>query len=277
MSPGRDRRLTGMTTRDTAPPGAPCWIDLLSSDTDATRAFYGELFGWKSEEAGEEYGGYINFSLHDRPIAGLMGKTPEMGEMPDGWSIYFRTDDVHATCAAAVDHGGTVGMPPMPIPADGHLGHMAMISDPSGGFFGLWQPGEHIGFGLWDETGAPSWFELHTTGYDAALDFYRAVLGWRTTTVADSPEFRYTQLVDPADGETGLAGVMDASGFLPDGVPSHWSVYLGVDDADAVVARAAELGGSVVMAPEDTPYGRLATLTDATGAGFKIVQPPADR
>jgi predicted enzyme related to lactoylglutathione lyase len=265
-----------MATRTTAPTGAPCWLDLLSSDTGRSRAFYGELFGWTAEEGGEEYGGYVTFALDGAPVAGLMGKLPEMGEMPDGWSIYFHTDDVQKTCDVAVANGGAVGMPPMPIPEDGHLGHMAMIGDPAGGFFGLWQPGEHTGFQRWDEPGAPSWIELHTTAYDDSLRFYTDTLGWETRVEGDEPDFRYTQQVDPDTGD-GLAGVMDATAWLPEGVPPHWSVYFGVVDAAATIAQATKLGGALVVGPDDTPYGTLATLTDSTGAVFKIVQPPADR
>lgn len=83
-------------------------------------------------------------------------------------------------------------------------------------------------------------------------------------------EFRYTVM---KDGETQHAGIMDASGFLPEGVPAHWSVYFGVDDADARLAKVVELGGTVVVPAEDTPYGRLATAADPNGAQFKLVAP----
>ena len=72
-------------------------------------------------------------------------------------------------------------------------------------------------------------------------------------------------------GETQYAGVMDASAFLPDGVPAHWSVYFKVADTDAALARIGELGGNTVVPAEDTPYGRLATAVDPTGAIFKLV------
>jgi predicted enzyme related to lactoylglutathione lyase len=266
-----------MPTRETAPDGAPCWIDLLSSDVDRSRAFYGELFGWTSEQAGEEYGGYVNFSLGGLPVAGCMGKTEQTQDMPDGWSTYFATDDAQKTSDLATTHGGSVAMPVMPVPEDGTLGHMAFLIDPTGAFFGVWQPGEHKGFGTVFEPGAPSWFELFTPDHDGAVAFYTEVLRWETKNIGDTDEFRYTVMLDPtAKEEAFLAGIMDASSFLPDGVPPHWSVYIGTADADATVAKATQLGGAVVVPAEDTPYGRLATLTDATGAQFKIVQPPAD-
>jgi predicted enzyme related to lactoylglutathione lyase len=149
---------------------------------------------------------------------------------------------------------------------------MAFVSDPGGASIGIWQPGLHRGFGIFGEPGAPSWFELHTRDYEASVAFYRDVFRWDTQVVSDTPEFRYTTL---AQGEAWLAGIMDASGFLPDGVPAHWSVYFGVEDSDAALAKIGALGGSTVLAAEDTPYGRLATAADPTGAQFKLVGPNA--
>jgi predicted enzyme related to lactoylglutathione lyase len=126
----------------------------------------------------------------------------------------------------------------------------------------------HKGFTVLAEPGAPGWFELHTRNYDASLAFYRNVFGWDTHTMDEGPEFRYTTL---GEGDGALAGIMDATGFLPDGVPAHWSIYFAVEDADAALARVVELGGTVVRAAEDTPYGRLAEAADPTGARFKLV------
>lgn len=84
--------------------------------------------------------------------------------------------------------------------------------------------------------------------------------------------FHYTQMVV---GGQEYAGVMDATGFLPDGVPSMWSLYVGVADVDATIAQAVELGGAVVQAAETTPFGRLATITDPTGTVVKLASPVA--
>ena len=149
---------------------------------------------------------------------------------------------------------------------------MAVMLDNGQAAIGVWQPGLHRGFGVLGEPGAPSWFELLTRDYSGSLDFYRDVFGWTTSTASDTPEFRYSIA---EEGEEQLAGVMDASGFLPEGVPAHWSVYFAVEDADATVAKIVSLGGSVVMPAEDTPYGRLAAVADPTGAMFKLQQPPA--
>ncbi len=141
------------------------------------------------------------------------------------------------------------------------------MADAGGAAIGAWQPGSHKGFGVMEEPGSPSWFELHTRDYDTSVAFYRDVFGWNTQTMGDTPEFRYTVMTN---GEDQLAGIMDASGFLPDGVPSNWQIYFDTQDVDATIARVVELGGSVGQAAEDTPYGRLAQVADPTGAQFRL-------
>ena len=253
-----------MPKRDVAPVGGPCWIDLSTSDPDKSKAFYGELFGWTAEDAGEEYGGYINFSKDGLPVAGAMRNDGQSG-MPDTWSVYLATENAQATVDAAASNGGQVVVPAMPVM---ELGTMAVVTDPGQAAIGIWQPGLHKGFGILAEPGAPSWFELHTRAYDASVKFYRDVFKWDTHVAGDSPEFRYTTL---GEGEGRQAGIMDASSFLPAGAPASWSIYFGVDDTDKALAKIVDLGGSVVQPAEDTPYGRLAAATDATGALFKLV------
>ncbi len=252
-----------MPTRDSAPLGAPCWIDLFTSDPDKSRAFYGDLFGWTSESSGEEFGGYIIFQKDGVQVAGAMQNDGTSGT-PDVWSIYLAVEDAAASTESAVAHGGQVIVPAMQV---GPLGHMAVVTDPGQAAIGIWQPLEHTGFGVLAEPDTPDWFELHTRDYEAAVQFYRDVFGWDTHAASDTPDFRYTTL---GEGEGQLAGIMDASHWLPDGVPAHWSVYFRVEDADKALATTVELGGGVVVPAEDTPYGRLATATDPTGAVFKL-------
>jgi predicted enzyme related to lactoylglutathione lyase len=177
--------------------------------------------------------------------------------------------DAQATIDAATAAGSQVIVPAMQV---GPLGTMAMVSDPGGAAIGMWQPGEHKGFGMLDEPGAPSWFELHTREYDKSVQFYKDVFAWDAHTVGDTPEFRYTTYGRGDAAPDALAGIMDASGFLPEGVPSYWAVYFFTENADKTLAQVTDLGGAIVQAAEDTPYGRLATASDPTGAVFKLRQ-----
>jgi predicted enzyme related to lactoylglutathione lyase len=257
-----------MPTRDKAPIGSPCWTDLWTSDVEGSRRFYGDLFGWEAQEPNPEFGGYFMFTRDGVPTAGAMG---DMGDMPadNSWKIYLTSDDIAKTVLMAEADGAQVISPAMPV-AD--LGTQVVLIDPTGAHLGAWQPGTFEGFSVLNEHGAPSWFELHTRDHTVAVAFYRSVFRWETTTIGDSDEFRYTVMRDP-DGDGELAGIMDASAFLPDGVPAHWSIYWEVDDADATVAKVGALGGSVVQDAQDTPYGRLATVADPAGAQFRLRTP----
>jgi uncharacterized protein len=254
--------------RNSAPLGAPCWIDLSTSDVDRAKQFYGSVFGWTFEDAGPEYGGYINAFKDGQPVAGLMYNDPQWNS-PDRWSIYLHTADVKATFDAATAAGATSWVEPMEVM---DKGWMAVLTDPAGACFGLWQPAGHSGFEVVREAGAPVYFSLMTRGYGKALDFYREVFGWQTKTVADTDEFRYSTA--SFDGDE-LLGVMDGTSDLPEGVPSHWDFFLGADDVDKTVQLILDNGGSVIRGAEDTPYGRLAAVADPTGAGFNLSSPDA--
>ncbi len=256
-----------MTTRTTAPIGAPCWTDLWTSDVDGSRAFYSELFGWEAQEPSPEFGGYFMFTRDGVPLAGGMG---DMGDMKadDKWKIYLATDDIDRTVEAAAAAGAQIVAPVMPV-AD--LGKQTVMIDPTGATLGAWEAGTFPGFAVLDEPGAPSWFELHTRDHAGAMAFYQSVFHWDTTSVGDTDEFRYATMRNPGGGED-LAGVMDATAFLPQGEDPHWSVYWQVDDADDTVTRVTKLGGTVVTAAESTPYGRLAEVADPAGARFKLRQ-----
>ena len=257
-----------MPTRTDAPIGAPCWVDLMTTDPEASRKFYGELFGWTAEEANPVLGGYFNFQLNGVRVAGGFDSQPE-SPVPNVWSVYLATDDAEKTVDAATANGGQVIVPAMAVVDGGDtLGTMAVVSDVGGAVIGMWQPDLHRGFGIYAEPGAPAWFELHTRDYEKSVGFYRDVFRWDTNTASDEPEFRYT--TDGKD-EDAQAGIMDANQILPAGVPAHWSVYFAVEDADAALAKVVELGGAVLVPATDSPYGRLAAATDATGAAFKLV------
>jgi len=259
-----------MPNRAKAPLGAPCWADLWTSDIAGSRKFYGELFGWEADEPDPAFGGYFIFNVKGAPVAGCMGDMQEM-KANNTWKVYLDTDDIERTVQAAEAKGAKVIAPPMAV-AD--LGIQSVFLDPTGADLGAWQAGTFPGFTVLNENDTPSWFELHTRDHATAVDFYKSVFHWDTNTISDVDEFRYTVMRDPS-GEGELAGIMDASAFLPEGAPSQWSVYWEVDDSDSTVAKVKSLGGSVVFEPEDTPYGRLSTVADPTGASFKLRTPPS--
>ncbi|HTX01140.1 MAG TPA: VOC family protein [Acidimicrobiales bacterium] len=257
-----------MPTRDRIPAGSPCWADLSTSDVEGSRRFYSELFGWKAEEPNAEFGGYFMFTRDGLPTAGGMG---DMGDMPaqDVWKIFICTDDIAKSVATAETEGGTVGAPPMPV-AD--LGTQAVLVDPTGAALGLWQPGTFQGFSVLAEPGTPSWYELHTRDYAGARSFYASLFGWEIDELSGTDSFRYSTVRDPAGGGE-MAGILDASAILPDGVGSHWTVYWKVDDARAAADTVRRLGGSVRREAEDSPYGVIAVVADPAGAEFRLHTP----
>jgi uncharacterized protein len=252
-----------MPTRDSAPTGAPCWIDVFSADTETTRAFYSDLFGWEALEQSPDFGGYWMWTRDGVPVAGGMGAQPGQ-PVPQTWSVYLAVDDV----AKTVEVAGAAGAQVIAAPVDvADLGAMAVLLDPTGASVGLWQAKEFSGFTVLGEPGTPTWFELLTRDYDRAVTFYRDVVAWDAHTMSDTPEFRYTTL---GEGGGALAGIMDATTFLGEAGP-YWGTYFSVEDTDATLARVAELGGRTVLEAHDTPYGRLATAADPTGTRFNVM------
>lgn len=203
------------------------------------------------------------FSHRGRDAAGCMGY--EGGDpRPASWSVYLDSPDTEATVAAAQRHGGQVYVEPMEIP---RTGRMAFVGDASGAGVGVWQALEFPGFEVRDEPGAVTWFETFSRAYDADVAFYRDVFGWDTHVMSDADDFRYTTL---GEGDAAAAGILDAS-ELPEEAPTGWLVYFRVEDCDAACARVGELGGRVLQAPQDSPFGRVATVADPQGAAFRLI------
>jgi uncharacterized protein len=243
--------------------GEPCWIQLSTDDVDTAISFYGGLYGWAVGEASEELGGYRMFLRGDEPVAGLV---PAADGIASTWSVFLQSPDLSRTLERATASGGRVLVEPMQI-AD--LGWSAEVVDPAGAAVGVWQPDTFPGFVTRAEEGAPAWFETLTTSYDDAVAFYRDAFGWDTHVMSDTAEFRYSTL---GHNENARAGVMDASGFLGS-EPARWQFYVQVADTDETEAKAVAAGGQVVVAAEDTPYGRIATLEDPSGVRFSVLGP----
>lgn len=255
-----------MTVRDTPwPAGTPCWVDLMTSDPEAARGFYAQLFGWEMSVGGPEFGGYATALLDGRSAAGI---GPYMGDEPGHppvWSTYLATEDADATSAAVQAAGGTVIAPVMDVL---DIGRMGFAQLPSGGVFGYWQAGTHTGFNVANEPGSLTWNEFVTRDYAGAKAFYATVFGYGYEEMGGEG-FDYAMI--QLDGATvGGIGAMPAE--VPAAVPPHWRVYFAVDDCDAAVARVTELGGSVLRPPTDMPYGRNADVADPQGAMFSVIK-----
>lgn len=253
-----------MALRTSTPAGAPCWADLWTTDAVGSRRFYSELFGWEALEPSPEFGGYWMFSRDGAPVAGGMGSMAHL-TADNTWKPYFCTNDIAATIGRAEAAGATSQGGAMPV---GDLGVQAVLTDPTGAVFGLWQPGAFGGFAVVGEPGAPDWFELHTADHATAVSFYREVLGFEFSPVSDTDDFRYFTFGVPGLDED-LGGLMDSRRWVPDG-GAHWDIYWAVDDVAAAVERAQSLGATLKQGPDDTPYGVLALLADPAGADFKL-------
>ena len=257
--------MTAMTLRTKPwPAGVPCWADLTTPDPAAAQAFYGAVLGWDFDApGGEEYGGYVIATKRGAPAAG-MGPIQQEG-MPSAWTLYIASDDVEKTAAAVTEHGGTVILPPGQV---GRMGSLLVALDPTGAAFGVWQAGEHIGAGIANEPGGLVWEDLRSSDLDRARSFYAGVFGWETRALPDAGPDYYTFAL--AGTEITLGGMGGMMGH--DDVPPHWLVYFAVPDIAAALAAVERRGGSVLMRDFDTPYGRMAAVTDPGGASFWVIE-----
>jgi predicted enzyme related to lactoylglutathione lyase len=249
--------------------GAPNWIDIGTTDIDRATTFYGALFGWRFQSAGPEAGGYGFFQLDGRTAAGGMQTTPEQG--PPSWTVYFRSPDAEATCKAAEQAHGRVLFPPMDVMGQGT---MAILADPAGAPFGIWQPGQTKGVDVAGEPGSLCWVELYTPDEAAAAAFYRATLGLETSAVS-FPGGTYTCVNPAGAGEDAMFGGVVPLADDPTEAESgaYWLPYFEVTDVDAVVAQAQELGGTVRLPAADVEgVGRIARLADPYGARFAVIR-----
>ena len=255
-----------MPERTSYTQGTPNWVDLQTSDQDAAKAFYAGLFGWSYDDQPMPQGPVYSMALlGGHPVAAIAPQPPEMAAagVPPMWNTYIAVDSVDEAAGKVEAAGGKVAMAPFDIM---DAGRMAFVMDPAGAPVALWQAGQHIGATLVNEPGTLTWNELITAD-PGAFKFYSDVLGLSTSTMdmgAGGGEYTMFEV-----------GGQPVGGSMPPqapGVPNHWHVYFAVDDADATAAKAAELGGTVIMPPFDTPVGRIAVLGDPQGAVFSVIK-----
>jgi uncharacterized protein len=256
-----------MPVRSSYAQGTPNWVDLQATDQDAAKAFYSGLFGWTYDDQPMPQGAVYAMALvGEHAVAAIAPQPPEMtaAGVPPMWNTYIAVDSVDDTVAKAQSAGGTVAMAAFDVM---DAGRMAFVLDPAGAPVGLWQADKHIGATLVNEPGAIVWNELITAD-PTVVAFYTSVLGLGTSTMemGTGPYTMFEVDGQPVGGTT--------APYMP-GTPNHWHVYFDVDDADATAVKAAELGGSVLAEPFDTPVGRIAVIKDPQGAVFSVIKPAA--
>lgn len=240
-------------------PGQPCWVELGTSDPAAAKLFYGDVFGWTAEtDPRPEAGGYTMMQLDGEPVAAV---SPLYAPgQPTAWNVSFATADTDATAAAARKAGGSVLMEPMDV---FDAGRFAVLADPAGAAFQVWQPRAFSGAAHFDEPDTLGWVELATRDVAGATSFYPDLFGWSVT-----PSEWYTQW---GLAGTDFGGMADMGDRFPAHVPPHWMPYFAVTDVDATAAKAEQAGAATMMAPSDVMDGlRIAVLRDPQGAAFGV-------
>ena len=259
-----------MPERTSYTQGTPNWVDLPTSDQAAAKAFYAGLFGWTYDDQPMGEGQVYSMAmLGGHQVAAISPQPAEMAAAgaPPMWNTYLAVDSVDEATAKVEAAGGKVAMAPFDVM---DAGRMSFVMDPSGAPVALWQANQHIGATLVNEPGTLNWNELVTSDR-GVIRFYADVTGLTAENMDMGEGQPYTVF------KSGDAMVGGSTAPQMPGVPSHWHVYFGTADADATAAKAAELGGSVIVPPFDTPVGRIAVLSDPQGAMFSVIKnaPPA--
>jgi predicted enzyme related to lactoylglutathione lyase len=249
-----------MGQRTSYEPGVFSWADLATTDADAAKAFYSDLFGWELDDLDLPGGGTYTMALVDGSRVGALGPVQQEGQ-PPAWNAYITVDDADAGAAKARELGGTVFAEPFDVM---EAGRMAVIADPTGAVFCVWQPGDQIGAELVNGHGLLSLTQLNTSDIDKASAFYTGLFGWRIEQTGDT-EIPYWGIYV---GDNLNAGMMQ----LPPGqeAPPHWLVYFGHNDLDGAAEQISAGGGTVLVPKTPVPGGEFVVAQDAQGAVFGL-------
>jgi predicted enzyme related to lactoylglutathione lyase len=287
-----------MPERDGYIPGVPCWVDASEPDPDAAVEFYGGLFDWEFEDAmppGSEGKYFIarcettGRSLFDMSGESRRGDVAAVGSIRESaaptpmWNTYFWVDSADEAASKVREAGGGVVMAPFDFM---DAGRMAVLTDPEGAVFRVWEAKEHKGARVVNDPGSLNFNGLNTRDVEGARSFYGSVFGWQTLTMDGGPEMwtlsgygDYIESYHPdlrkrwaeAGAQEGFEDVVATINPIADDqpdTPAHWSVTFAVDDADDAAAKAAALGGTVIVPPFDAPWVRMTVLADPQGATF---------
>jgi len=247
--------------------GAFCWTECATTDDQASADFYTAVFGWEQDAQALPVGGrYITFRRNGKSVAAtnVQQEQEKAQGIPPHWNVYISVDDVDRVAKEAEQAGGTILAPPFDVM---ELGRMAVIQDPTGGAVSLWQAKEMAGAEVYVEPNTTAWYELMSPDPQRAVRFFQDLFGYqvRETTTLSGP---YWVLRHKDENAAGI--------YNPQDLPPSWTPYFQAEDADAVVAKVEQAGGTVMMPATDIPdIGRVAWFSDPQGAVFAIIQPPA--
>jgi uncharacterized protein len=244
-------------------PGSFCWMELATSDSAAAKKFYSSVFGWESVDspAGPDMV-YTMLQIGGKDIGALFQEnTPGV---PPHWSSYISVKSADESAAKAKSLGGTVMAEPFDVM---DVGRMAVVQDPLGAVFCVWQPRKHFGSKLVGELNTFCWDELNTTDSRKAMEFYTKLFGWDTKT--NEGPMKYTEWINNG---MPIGGMMEITPEMGP-VPPNWLPYIAVQDCDATAEKAKSLGANFFLPPTDIPdVGRFAVIQDPQGAVFAIVK-----
>ncbi|TFZ07226.1 VOC family protein [Ramlibacter henchirensis] len=248
------------------------WIELMTTDIDAAKAFYTQAIGWDTQPfdgpppPGMEEQPYTLWTAAGVPIGGLM-KLPEQARSmgaPPHWMASIGTPNVDASVEIVKELGGQVHMAPMDVP---QVGRVAVVADPQGASFGLYQPAQPPDAPAEPKVGERSWSELLAGNWQQAWKFYERLFGWQKTGSTEMGPMGTYQLFG-LDGQT-LGGMFTKPAEVP--APPHWLYYFRVRDVNAAVARIQAGGGKVLNGPMVVPDGStIAQCMDPQGAVFAV-------
>lgn len=250
--------------------GRNVWFDLMTPDMEASKRFYTETIGWRTEnwKDADPKMPYTMWMAGETMIGGLMPLPEEAKQMgvPPMWIAYTTVTDVDEAVKKIISLGGSLNMPAFDVPK---VGRMAYVADPQGAAFAVFAPvGEDMPAPNREQPGIFSWSELNTHDADAAWGFYQKLFGWTEKGSMDmGPDGKYQMFQDPSG--TTFGGMSNVATKMK--VPPHWLHYVTVDDIDAAITRITNKGGKVMNGPMDIPGDDvIAQCVDPQGAFFAI-------
>jgi uncharacterized protein len=250
------------------PAGTFSWPELSTTDQKGAAAFYRGLFGWNvNDQPMGPDAFYTVFEMRGQAVASAYTMQAEERQhgAPPHWNSYVTVKSADDAAKRAQELGAKTMAPPFDVM---DFGRMAILQDPTGAIFQIWEAKKHIGAKLLNEPGALVWSELTTRDTKAAESFYTSLFGWTAKHAAPGSPMEYTEFHN--QGKPGV-GMMPMPNQVPAQVPSYWMPYFQVTNCDASTDKAKQLGATPIVGPHDIPgTGRFAILTDPQGAMFAI-------